>query len=111
MTIKQNFEFIIKLREKIMPQFNNLDVRIPHIEILSKSEIKNNFNKNINFEQLKNIDVDIKNIENYCLIGKAYVLNIGKINEIMRHITIVFGINYCDFDKVKNLTLEVVQLI
>lgn len=103
--------FIVDLREKIMPKFENLDVRYPHIEIYSKNEIVNNYDRESNFKELLNLQVDIQNIENYSLIGKAFVLYIGEIHGIMRHITIVFGVSKNDLPKLKELTQEVITIV
>ena len=98
------YQYVMALREQIVPVFPKVDMRIPHIEIYSKYELQNNYDKNRNYEQLKSIDVDYKNIDNYCLLGRAFVLNIGKINGTMRHITIAYGFSNGDLSKLKNLT-------
>lgn len=105
----QLHKFISQLREKIMLEYSNLDVRQIHIEICSDADIRNGCDKNKLFNELISTMVNVKDISKYIIIGRAFALNIGKIGNRERHVTIVFGVNYNDLNKLRQLTNELIK--
>lgn len=105
----QLHKFISQLREKIMLEYSNLDVRQIHTEIYSDTDIRNGCDKNKLFNELMSTMVNVKDISKYIIIGRAFALNIGKIGNSERHITIVFGVNYNDLNKLRQMTNESIK--
>jgi len=86
-----------------MLDFLGLDIRPAHTAIYSNIDVKNGYDKNKLFDELMSIMVNVKDLSKYIILEKAYVLNIGKIGNIERHITIVFGIQNSDLHKLKQI--------
>lgn len=107
----QLHKFISQLREKIMSEYSNLDVRQIHTEICSDIDIRNGCNKNKLFNELMSTVVNVKDISKYVIIGKAFALNIGKIGNRERHITIVFGVQYSDLNKLRQMTNDIIKFL
>jgi hypothetical protein len=105
----QLYKFISQLREKIMLEYSNLDTRKIHTEICSDIDIKNGCDKNKLFNELLSTVVNVKDISKYTIIGRAFALNIGKIGNRERHITIVFGIQYGDLNKLIQITNDLIK--
>lgn len=79
-----------KICEKYDVQMTFINDRPLHVEICNK--FANDDTRNNAFDELMKCKVDVTNINNYVMIARAFVLNIGVINGANRHITIAFGL-------------------
>jgi len=90
------YKFISQYRQNIINTGSNIsENRMDlHIEILKRSDAKNEVMFLKNVLQLENNDIDVENNENFGFLGKAFVLFTNEINNYGKtHITIVYFTN------------------
>lgn len=106
----QLYEYITSLKNRILSTELTLsNDRPPHVEICSNRDYYLGCNPDASFKELLEKNVDTNNIDNYQIIGRAYVLNIGVIGEHPRHITIVFGVKQNDLEKLNKIVMSQIK--
>lgn len=103
----QLYEYITSLKNRILSTELTLsNDRPPHVEICSNRDHYLGCNPEASFKELHEKSVDPIDINNYQIIGRAYVLNIGIVGGHQRHISIVFGVKQGDLERLKKITME-----
>jgi hypothetical protein len=80
----------MKICDKYNMQMTFINDRPLHVEICNK--FANEDTRKKAFDELMKCTIDVTNADNYVMIAKAFVLNIGVISDANRHITIAFGL-------------------